>query len=87
MNEGLRQLLEARYNNLITELNKAEGIKSSKEKELEKLKSEYSQIAEDCKEKFDCEPTKLASKIKQLEKIIQSKVEEAEKLLKSIKEN
>ena len=87
VSEKLRKELEDRYSFLIKEVNKAEGIKSSKEKEIEKLKSEYKEIAKNCKDNFKCEPSELASKIKELGTEIENKIAEAEKLLKSLQED
>lgn len=82
----LKKVLQDRYNALIKEINKAEGIKSSKEKEIEKLKLEYAELSKECKENFDCEPNELSSKIKELGIEISNKIEEAEKLLKLLQE-
>lgn len=84
MNE--KENLINRLSSLKSELNRAEGIKSSKEKELDKLKQQYKNLGEECFEKFECEPKDLKSKLQSLEKQFKEKVEEAEKLLEELSE-
>ena len=84
MNE--KDTLINRLNSLKSELNRAEGIKSSKEKELDKLRQQYKALGDECLEKFGCEPKDLKSKLQSLEKQFQEKVEEAEQLLEELSE-
>lgn len=71
---------------LKNDLYQNEAKKSLKEKELEKLKNEYQALTEQCKEKFDCEPKDLKSKITSLEKQIDDALEKAETLLEELSE-
>lgn len=84
MNE--KDTLINRLNSLKSELNRAEGIKSSKEKELDKLKQSYKTLSEQCMEKFECEPKDLKTKLQSLQLEFEQKVEEAEQLLKELSE-
>ena len=68
------------------DLNQNEAKKSLKEKELDKLKNEYSVLTSECKEKFDCEPKDLKNKILSLETEIDAALEKAETLLEELSE-
>jgi len=76
-----------RFNDLKNELNTAQAMKSIKETDIKKLKNEHETLKTQCLDDFGCEPKNLKSKIIKLENELNTKLEEAEKLLEKLSEN
>lgn len=56
------------------------------EDELNKLKSEYKELQEECDNEFECEPHKLHHKIAEIENLLSEKLNEAIKLMRQLEE-
>jgi hypothetical protein len=76
-----------RVKDLKQQLIQAQTKKDIKTEELNKLKSEYSELEKQCVNDFNCKPTELKSKILEAELQLNSLIESAENELEKLKES
>lgn len=56
------------------------------EDELNKLKSEYKDLEEECESEFQCKPKDLNKKIVEIENLLSDKLDEVEQLIAQLEE-
>jgi chromosome segregation ATPase len=76
-----------RVKSLRSSLDKASARKEDRENELKKIKKQYQELVQECKNTYNCEPKDLKDLIAKKEEVVSELLEKAESCLEEVNNN